>query len=74
LKVWILRTYFQLLTSVWGEVYFRVSKHLGVSIIEVIKNKFMIEYKTLIIYYNHQVRAEIEEQEKLEEEKRKLKR
>ena len=34
----------------------------------------MIEYKTLIIYYNHQVRAEIEEQEKLEEEKRKLKR
>ena len=65
--------YFQLLNSFWGEVYFRVSKHLGVGIITVMKNKFLIEYRALIMYYSIQLRYEIKEQKKIEEEQRKLK-
>ena len=65
--------YFQLLNSFWGEVYFRVSKHLGVSIIEVIRKKFLIEYKSLIMYYSMELRYEIKEQERLKQEQKKMK-
>lgn len=68
----ILRNYFQLLNSFWGEVYFRVSKHLGVSIIEVIRKKFLIEYKSLIMYYSQELRYEIKEHERLEEEQKRM--
>lgn len=66
--------YFQLLNSFWGEVYFRVSKHLGVSIVEVIRRKFLIEYKTLIMYYSQELRYEIQEQERMKNEQRRMKR
>ena len=61
------------MNSFWGEVYFRVARHLGVGIVTVIKNKFLIEYKTLIMYYSIQLRHEIKAQKKLEDEQKKLK-
>lgn len=68
----MLKNYFQLLNSFWGEVYFRVSKHLGVSIIEVIRKKFLIEYRSLIMYYSQELRYEIKEHERLEEERKRV--
>jgi len=53
--------------SFYGEVYFRISKHLGWLPSEVIKNKFNPDIKFLIFKYSHQIRTEIEESNKLKE-------
>ena len=54
--------------SFYGEVYFRISKHLGWLPSEVIKNKFNPDIKFLIFKYSQQIRKEIEENEKLKEQ------
>lgn len=55
-----MKLYFQLANSFPGEVYFRVSKHLGWGIEEVIKKKFKPGVKFLIMKYSQIVRAELE--------------
>ena len=62
-----MKTYFLLANSFYGEVYFRISKHLGWLPSEVIKNKFNPDIKFLIFKYSHQIRTEIEQHEKLQE-------
>ena len=63
-----MRNYFQLTNSFYGEVYFRVSKHLGWLPSEVIKNKFNPDIKFLIFKYSQQIRNEIKESEKIKEQ------
>ena len=63
-----MRNYFQMANSFYGEVYFRISKHLGWLPSEVIKNKFNPDIKFLIFKYSQQIRKEIEENEKLKEQ------
>lgn len=62
-----MKNYFQLANSFYGEVYFRVSKHLGWLPSEVIKNKFNPDIKFLIFKYSHQIRLEIKQNEELKE-------
>lgn len=62
-----MRNYFQLSKSFYGEVYFRISKHLGVLPSEVIKNKFNPDIKFLIFKYSQQIRAEIKQSEEIKE-------
>lgn len=54
--------------SFYGEVYFRISKHLGWLPSQVIKNKFNPDIKFLIFKYTQQIRNEIKESEKLKEQ------
>lgn len=56
-----------------GEVYFRVSKHLGIVMSEVIRRKFHPDMMLLIHKYSNIVRAEYEEYKKLKEEAEKNK-
>lgn len=63
-----MRNYFRLVNSFMGDVYFEVSKHLGVSPYEVIKNKFRPDIKFLIIKYSQILRAKKKEYDKLEEQ------
>lgn len=62
-----MKNYFQLSNSFFGEVYFRVSKHLGWLPSEVIKKKFNPDIKFLIFKYSQQLRAEIKQSEELAE-------
>lgn len=62
-----MRNYFQLTNSFYGEVYFRVSKHLGWLPSEVIKKKFNPDIKFLIFKYSQQIRTEIKQSKELEE-------
>ena len=57
--------------SLWFETYFRVSKHLGCSISEVIRNKFNVDYRVLIMRYHLEINEEIKHAEKMKEEARK---
>lgn len=59
--------YFQLANSFYGEVYFRISKHLGWLPSEVIKNKFNPDIKFLIFKYSAQIRAEAKQSEEIKE-------
>ena len=63
-----MKNYFQLVNSFYGEVYFRISKHLGITISEVIKKKFTFDIKFLIMRYSQEIRAEIKRAKKIEEE------
>ena len=63
-----MKNYFQLVNSFYGEVYFRISKHLGITISEVIKKKFTLDIKFLIMRYSQEIRAEIKRAKKIEEE------
>ncbi|MBQ6098957.1 MAG: hypothetical protein IJL02_03745 [Methanobrevibacter sp.] len=54
--------------SFFGEVYFRVSKHLGWLPSEVIKNKFNPDIKFLIFKYTAEIRNEIKQSEKIKEQ------
>ena len=54
--------------SFMGEVYFRVSQHLGIVMSEVIRRKFTPDMQLLIHKYSNIVRAELEEYKKLKEE------
>ncbi len=62
-----MKNYFQLSNSFFGEVYFRVSKHLGWLPSEVIKKKFNPDIKFLIFKYSQQLRREMKQSEELEE-------
>ena len=62
-----MKNYFQLTNSFYGEVYFRVSKHLGWLPSEVIKKKFNPDIKFLIFKYSQEIRNEIKQNEELKE-------
>ncbi len=53
--------------TVIGECYFRVSKHLGIPISEVILKKFHPDYKLLLNKYYNIIVAEQREYEKMKE-------
>ena len=60
--------------SYWFEIYFRVSKHLGCKISDVIRKKFHPDYRVLIHKYHRMVQAEMKEAERIREESKKYKR
>ena len=62
-----MKNYFQLTNSFYGEVYFRISKHLGWLPSEVIKKKFTPDIKFLILKYSQEIRNEIKQNEELKE-------
>lgn len=62
-----------MVNSYWFEVYFRVSKHLGCKVSEVIKNKFSPDYRVLIQKYHIQIQAELREAERIREEAKQYK-
>lgn len=72
------RNYFQLLDSFIGEVYFRVSKHLGIKISEVIKHKNDLDIIMLMRKYGEEIKAEqrqiIEAKKQARKAKNKMKR
>ena len=53
------------------QIYFEVSKHLGVPISEVIKNKFLPDYRILIMKYNYDLELKIREAERQKKEMKK---
>lgn len=55
------------------QIYFEVSKHLGVPISQVIKNKFLPDYRILIMKYNYDLELKIKEAKKIEKESKKYK-
>jgi hypothetical protein len=61
------KNYFQLANSFYGEVYFRVSKHLGWLPSEVISKKFTPDIRFLIMKYTQQILAEIKQAEEIKE-------
>ena len=54
--------------SFMGEVYFRVSQHLGIVMSEVIRKKFTPDMMLLIYKYSNSVRKEYEEYQKMQKE------
>lgn len=62
-----MKNYFHLANSFFGEVYFRVSEHLGIPVSEVIQKKFSWDIKFLIMKYSQRLRAEIKQSEELKE-------
>ena len=65
-----MKNYFQLANSFYGEVYFRISKHLGCLPSEVIKNKFTPDIKFLIMKYTQQILAELKQAEEIKEKRK----
>lgn len=61
-------TYFLLIKSFIGQVYFRVSKHLHCPISYVIRNKFTPDMKLLIMFYSEEIRQEQREINSLKDE------
>jgi hypothetical protein len=57
--------------SRYFQVYFEVSKHLGVPISEVVKNKFSPDYRILIMKYNYDLELKIREAKRIEDESKK---
>ena len=53
--------------SLYGEVYFRISEHLGCLPSEVIRKKFTPDVRFLIIKYTQRILREVEQAEELEE-------
>ena len=62
-----MRNYFQIANSLYGEVYFRISKHLGIVPSEVIRRKFNPDIRFLIIKYTHMILREVEQKKELDE-------
>ena len=56
-----------------GEVYFRVSQHLGIVMSEVIRRKFTPDMMLLIHKYSNIVRSEYKEYQKIQDEMEKNK-
>lgn len=67
-----MKNYFQIANSFYGEVYFRISKHLHILPSEVIKKKFTPDIRFLIMKYSQQIRNEIKEAEHIEEQRKEL--
>lgn len=65
-----MRNYFQLANSFYGEVYFRISKHLGWLPSEVIKKKFTPDIRFLIMKYTQQILAEARQAKEIKEKTR----
>lgn len=63
----VTRNYFQLVNSLPGEVYFRISKHLGCTVSDVIKRKFTPDIKFLIMRYTLEIQQEIKTQKELDD-------
>lgn len=61
----ITSVYFQLANTIIGEVYFRVSKHLGWRVSKVIKHKYEPDIKFLILKYTSIIRQEQKEYKEL---------
>ena len=59
--------------SYWFDIYFKVSKHLGCMVSDVIRNKFHPDYKVLIHKYHVQAQAEVREAERIRKESKKYK-
>ena len=68
--------YFHLLDSFIGEVYFRVSKHLGIVISEVIRGfmSYDLDIIMLMRKYGEEIKLEQKQARKLEAEARESKR
>lgn len=62
-----MRNYFHLANSFYGEVYFRVSKHLGWLPSEVMRKKFTFDVRFLIMKYTKQILNEIKQAEEIKE-------
>lgn len=63
-----MRNYFRLANSFVGDVYFEVSKHLGIPVSEVIKKKFTFDIRFLIIKYSQILRNKQKEYEEFQEQ------
>lgn len=63
-----IRNYFQIADSLYGEVYFRISKHLGWLPSQVIREKFSPDIRFLIMKYTQEILREIEQAEKIKEQ------
>lgn len=67
-----MRNYFQVANSFYGEVYFRVSKHLGWLPSEVIRQKFTPDIRFLIMKYAKQIMTEVKQAEEIKEKQEEL--
>lgn len=65
-------SFFSMNNTVIGECYFRVSKHLGITISKVIKYKFHPDIKLLLNKYYNIVVSEQKEYEKMKEMESKM--
>lgn len=68
-----LKNYFSMADGFMGEVYFRVSQHLGIVMSEVIRRKFTPDMMLLIHKYSNIVRSEYKEYQKIQDEMEKNK-
>ena len=55
------------------QVYIEVSKNHNIPLGDVIRRKFDPEVRILIMYYNHQLRLQEKEYEKIKKEQEKIK-
>lgn len=69
-----IKSYFQIADSWDGEIYFRISKHLGIPVTDVIRRKFMPDIKFLRIKYHIQLESEKEQAERMMEQNSELNR
>lgn len=67
------KSFFQLLDSFLGEVYFRVAKHYGIGILEVMNRFFShdLEIMLLMRKYGEEVKNEQKRAKEIKEEARK---
>ena len=56
-----------------GEIYFRISKHLGITMSEVIRKKFNPDIKLLIMKYHKQLLMEKEHAEEMQRQNEEIK-
>lgn len=63
--------YFHLLDSFVGEVYFRVSKHLSITISEVMKGFYTHDWDIILLMrrYGEEIKLEIENAKKIKQNK-----
>ena len=63
--------YFQLLDSVIGEVYFRVSKHLSIPISEVVRGFYAHDWDVILLMrrYGEEIKAEAKNAKKIKQDK-----
>ena len=68
-------TYFHLLDSFIGEVYFRVSKHLSIPISEVIRGFYNHDWDILMLMrkYGEEIKSEQRKVREMEKEARRAK-
>lgn len=74
MKTWKL-TYFQMLDSFVGEVYFRVSKHLSISISDVIRGFFNRDWDIILLMrkYGEEIKSEQKRIKQMKKEAQKAK-